>query len=261
MIGAALSVSSGINNSANAKDYSGWRADTANSRCALQFYRPAGEVLFELQINNADRSYAVNGMILLGYKRAELYDLRIAVVFEDETVLLSESSEALDDYLSQVQYSTSVGPFFRALDNSEAATFELETGGVSHTIPMDGYKQARSKLEGCIGEFVRESDPPRAPRLTSFDGVYALGKEASRRRLLSQKLEYTLTVDAKGKPIDCELSRKFRMKATRLALCRPLLKHMKFEPARNERGEPVEGTYTGIIDFDMWMSADGYIED
>jgi len=95
------------------------------------------------------------------------------------------------------------------------------------------------------------------PQLIAFDGVQQLTQAASRQRMLTQMLGYTLTVDAAGNATECTLSRKFRRKATELALCRPLLRFSRFEPARDAAGNAVEGTYSGTIDFKMLMSGKG----
>lgn len=96
-------------------------------------------------------------------------------------------------------------------------------------------------------------------KLISFDGVHQLRAEASRQNLLAQKLGFRLTIDETGKPVDCELNRAFRRKATEIALCRPLLKYMKFEPARDESGKPYASVYRSVIDFRMSMGQDGYL--
>ncbi|WP_407874017.1 hypothetical protein [Qipengyuania nanhaisediminis] len=85
------------------------------------------------------------------------------------------------------------------------------------------------------------------PVLVSFDGGHALAVAVYRQRMLARTITYTLTVDEQGTPTDCTLNPHFRRKATRSAICRPLLRHMRFEPARNAAGEPVIGTYTDGI--------------
>jgi len=101
---------------------------------------------------------------------------------------------------------------------------------------------------------------PHGPVLVAFDGIEQLAQEASRQRMLSQKLDFTLTIDPQGMPVECELSRKFRRKATEIALCRPLLKHMRFELALDDKGSAVSGRYSSTINFDMWMTQRGYLE-
>ena len=100
----------------------------------------------------------------------------------------------------------------------------------------------------------------RGPVFVSFDGLHQLVAEANRQRMLTQELGFTLEIDAEGKPTECELNREFRRRALEIALCRPLLRHMKFEPARDENGEPTTGTYSSVINFQMWMTQEGYLE-
>ena len=99
-----------------------------------------------------------------------------------------------------------------------------------------------------------------APKLISFEGTHQLGAEATRQRLLSEKIGFTLTIDAEGEVTDCELSRDFRRRATEIALCRPFMRYATFDPARNSQGEAIAGTFFIEIDFDMWMDPDGYLE-
>ncbi len=68
-----------------------------------------------------------------------------------------------------------------------------------------------------------------------------------------------MLVHAQGEATECKLHRKFRRKATEIAICRPLLKHMTFEPARDLDGNAVAASYTSVIDFNMWMTGRGYL--
>ncbi len=236
-------------------------AETSDGRCVLQFHRPAGAVLFELELDSADRSYRINGAILEGYSRAQMRDLRIAVRVDAQDLVLTDSGDALGEYLQKTGTGTPIGPFFAVLDDSKAERLELTTGSKVHALTMTGYDQAREELRECISAFLTVADPGRGPRLIAFDGLSDLKAAAWRQRLLSQDLHATLTVDPEGKPTDCALSRRFRRKATRLALCRPLLETMVFDPARDASGQPVEGTYKTAIGFEMMMGSDGYLKD
>ncbi|WP_152434392.1 hypothetical protein [Erythrobacter sp. THAF29] len=100
--------------------------------------------------------------------------------------------------------------------------------------------QATARSEGS-------SEVPRDPVLVEFKGGEALAVAVYRQRMLSRMINYTLTVDADGKPTECALTPKLRRKATRVAICRPLLKYMKFEPARDAQGNPTIGQYSSAI--------------
>jgi len=101
----------------------------------------------------------------------------------------------------------------------------------------------------------------RGPVPIAFEGGHELGVVAARQRLLSQKLGYDLTVDEAGKVTDCELDYQFRRRATQIALCRPFLKHMTFEPALDQQGNPTTGSYRFVVDFNMMIGQDGYLEE
>ena len=109
----------------------------------------------------------------------------------------------------------------------------------------------------ALAQDQREDIGPAPAFLISFDGLNELAAAASRVGMLSQVLTYTLTVGPDGKPTDCEFNRKFRRKYVQIALCRPLMKHHTFEPARDASGAPVEGRYSATIDFRMFFNSDG----
>lgn len=102
---------------------------------------------------------------------------------------------------------------------------------------------------------------PRAPVPIAFKGGHELGVSATRQRILSQRLGYTLTVDAAGTVTECALDYEFRLRATQIAMCRPFVKHMTFEPALDAAGNPVVGKYEFDVDFSMMFTQDGYLEE
>ena len=106
-----------------------------------------------------------------------------------------------------------------------------------------------------------QTDLSKAPVPIAFEGGHALGVASARERILSQTLGYVLTVDASGNVSDCELNYDFRRQATTNAMCRPFLRHMSFEPALDDKGNPTVGTYAFVIDFNMFITQDGYLEE
>ncbi len=156
------------------------------------------------------------------------------------------------------------GPIFELgtlLEDQES--FVLRVAGSEYEVPLDGFDEAHAALLECTKELTAQAlvqAGGRAPQLIAFEGMERLGAEASRQRLLSEKLGYTITVDAQGKPTDCALSREFRRRATEIALCRPFLRDATFEPALDAEGNAVEGTFFIEVDFDMWMTQRGYLE-
>lgn len=86
-------------------------------------------------------------------------------------------------------------------------------------------------------------------RLIEFTGDQEFLKESSRLRVWRGEVGYTLEVDEAGTPIDCELTNEFRMNYVNDKLCEVLMKHHSFEPAKDDSGAPVEGSYEGRLNF------------
>ncbi|MFM7404319.1 MAG: hypothetical protein ACKO1N_09585 [Erythrobacter sp.] len=97
---------------------------------------------------------------------------------------------------------------------------------------------------------------PSGLKLIAFDGLRELGSVASRVGMLAQRLDDTLEVGADGVPSRCTLSRKFRSQLVTKQLCDVLMRRMRFEPARDAWGTPVNGTHTGRINFYMPIKPD-----
>jgi hypothetical protein len=72
-------------------------------------------------------------------------------------------------------------------------------------------------------------------------------KRAFNLGLLSQDLGYTLTVAADGTVTDCTLSRSFRSPLIAREMCRSIIRSATLAPARDAAGNPVSGTYQGMI--------------
>lgn len=92
---------------------------------------------------------------------------------------------------------------------------------------------------------------PTPPQLIAFDGLRELAAASARIGMLAQRLDYTLEVGPDGKPTSCTLTRKFRSPLVTKQLCEVLMRRSRFEPARDAWGTPVNGSYTGRINFDM----------
>jgi len=97
---------------------------------------------------------------------------------------------------------------------------------------------------------------PRPVQLIAFDGVRELASTSSRLGVLSQKMDFTFEIDAAGTATDCTLSRKFRSPSVTKQLCDILMRRSRLSPALDGQGRPTTGTYTGRIDFDMWIKPD-----
>lgn len=101
---------------------------------------------------------------------------------------------------------------------------------------------------GASAEDHGQRSYPHGPVLLSFDGGEALAVAVYRQRMLTAVINYTLTVDTEGRAVDCEIVPRFRRRAPEIAICRPLMKYMVFEPARDEAGRAITGTYSDAID-------------
>lgn len=86
-------------------------------------------------------------------------------------------------------------------------------------------------------------------RLVEFTGSREFLKESARLRVWRGEVGYTLSVDAAGTPTDCEIAERFRMNYVNAKLCEVLLKHHSFEPAQDDSGAAVEGSYEGRLNF------------
>ncbi len=120
-----------------------------------------------------------------------------------------------------------------------AAALALSTAGAA------GEKE--SKTDAVAVSMTNDAGTP--VKLVEFDGEFELLKTSSRLRVWRSHLGYTITVDADGKPTDCALDDEFRRKYVNTKLCSVLLKHHKFEPARDEANEPVAGHYTNRLSY------------
>jgi hypothetical protein len=86
-------------------------------------------------------------------------------------------------------------------------------------------------------------------RLIEFTGNREFLKESTRLRVWRGEVGYTLSVDEAGTPTDCELTERFRMTYVNDKLCEVLLRTHSFEPAKDESGAAVEGSYEGRLNF------------
>ena len=130
---------------------------------------------------------------------------------------------------------------------------------ISNSVRQFAFCFAGTGLAFSAAPALADGDAPRGrgPALVSFDGLEELAAEASRNRMLTQVITYTLTVGPDGKATDCRLDREFRRRYVVTALCRRLIEHHVFEPARDAHGHAVEGAYTATVDFRMFLDRKG----
>lgn len=86
-------------------------------------------------------------------------------------------------------------------------------------------------------------------RLVEFTGDREFLKTSSRLRVWRGEVGYTLVVNETGQATGCELAEKFRMNYVNDKLCEVLIKHHSFEPAQDELGVAVQGSYEGRLNY------------
>lgn len=92
-------------------------------------------------------------------------------------------------------------------------------------------------------------DKSRAAKLVEFDGAQKLLTTAKRLRIWRAAISYRLTVDAEGKPTECEMTQAFRRNFVNSSLCNILVEHHAFEPALDTAGTPIAGSYSNSLTY------------
>ena len=118
---------------------------------------------------------------------------------------------------------------------------------------LAGTASARAEDQAAEGAAPSGGQPVR---LIAFDGGREFLSTSSRLRVWRSEVAYRLSVDAAGTPTDCELADKFRRSYVNQQLCEVLMKHHSFEPARDASGTPVEGSYSGNLNYEELREKD-----
>ena len=258
MVCAGAVVAASATMPAAGQSPAGWSVSTGNSACAVEYNSPDPEdgLFFSLQMRG-DASLAMSGSMFDRYTSTKKSPESMEVTAGDRRLVLLGSDDAMEAYADQRRFSSPVEDFIAlAADHDEAI---LVVDGQSTSIPLAGLDDIKMQYAECRVGMLGAS-AASAPILRGFDGINQVGAAAARERLLSEALLFTLNVDEAGQVTGCSLSRKFRRKATELALCRPMMKYTRFDPARDAQGNPVAGDYEMKVDFNMWMTQRGYLE-
>ena len=88
---------------------------------------------------------------------------------------------------------------------------------------------------------------PTPVKMVAFDGAHDFMKTSRRLRVWREAVDFDMTVDAQGEATECKVINEFRTTYVNKTLCEVAMAHYTFEPARNARNEPVEGTYRAHI--------------
>ncbi|MEQ8412196.1 MAG: hypothetical protein RIC51_03440 [Erythrobacter sp.] len=237
-----------------AEDSDKWSSTSGEGRCDLRHVTGEAEN-FAISLRK-DGSYALDGRALASGDGEGLVGGEIRVLAEGGNVLLSGAAAALETQRERMG-AHPVALFLAANQGGDSFTLVTEAGLTP--VPLDGYAAPAKAFGECIRVlFLPPGQRPPVP--LAFDGLRQLAAAAQRQRLLSEVIGFTLEVDEDGNPTDCSLDRDFRRRIVTIELCRPLLEHHRFAPARDAEGNAVSGTYSSRIDFRMWMKLDGYIK-
>lgn len=227
--------------------------------CRISYLQEDGLPLLILT-RSEENFYGIGGTVL-GFPRPSDERPEISARVGEQSVALLAPQTTVPHYADIWRTSVPLEALRELVEGEES--FVLDVDGTETELALDGFVEAHEAMSECAAGLDMQLFPEpeaRVPVLVAFDGMERLGAEASRQRLLSEKLGFTITVDATGKATDCDISRDFRRRATEIALCRPFLRDTTFEPARDAAGNPVEGTFYIEVDFDMWMTQRGYLE-
>ena len=93
---------------------------------------------------------------------------------------------------------------------------------------------------------VREATPVK---LVEFNGGWEVLKTSTQLRVWRSHLNYTIAVDAEGKPTSCSIDDEFRRAYVNQKLCSVLVKTHVFEPAHDAAGVPVAGDYKNSLSY------------
>jgi hypothetical protein len=237
-----------------AQEDAAWTSLAGEGRCELRYMSDENDVLTLAM--RGDGSYILSGTAIHEPASDDPGASRVIAQAGDERVLLNGES---DEMRKQGQRSGE-HPLSLFLEAARANdTVIIVSGGQERTIALTGFAERADEFEACARALML-GEGPRPPVMVGFDGLQQLTAVAQRQRLLTEVIGYTLEVNAEGEPTDCSLDRDFRRRIVTIELCRTLVEHHRFEPARDAEGDAVAGTYSSQIDFRMWMNQRGYLE-
>ena len=129
----------------------------------------------------------------------------------------------------------------------EEANGELQDRVASRSIEM---QTPPASVLKAVAQTVEDGELQASPvRLVSWDGDFELMKSSRRMRIWRTHVAYRLDVDPEGKVTNCELTETFRRRRVSDRLCEILSAHHTFQPAHDESGVPVAGTYAARMSY------------
>ena len=172
-----------------------WTVAERDDGCAVEHYPdgPEGGLQFSL-LRQADTGYSMSGLAFERYTETGERPQRIEVTADGRMILLLGPPYEMGQQARRWASSHPVDEFFAIA--SGANEFTVAVDGKKTTVSLAGFAAVRTEYDACIERMATIG--PNAPVLIEFNGMNQLAAEAGRQRMLSQKLGYTLTIDAKG---------------------------------------------------------------
>ena len=90
---------------------------------------------------------------------------------------------------------------------------------------------------------------PTPAKMVEFDGGFDFLTTSRKLRIWRSSVQFDMKVDAEGHATDCEVVDRFRKNYVNMKLCEVVMNHYTFEPARDERNQPVEGSYRASLSY------------
>jgi hypothetical protein len=232
----------------SAEDAPEWTSAAGEGRCDLRYGSATSEV-FAISYRR-DTSYALNGEAFADAQDTGLVAGEIRVLAKGGSVLLNGDAEALEAQSDRTGEHP-VPLFLAATAGGESFTVATKAG--LEVIPLAGFAGPAAAFGECARALFLDLGP-RPPVVLAFDGVEELVAAAERQGLLSDAVGFALKVDAEGRAVECTLGRGFQR--AQADLCGPLLAHHRFDPARDQEGNPVPGIYLSRVDFRVLTDRD-----
>jgi protein TonB len=133
------------------------------------------------------------------------------------------------------------GPTYREFDETEKVIPTVGRGTEivptirPDPVPSPGFTPARARPRNNPGSWLTPDDYPRAPLVEGVEGSAA----------------YRLIVSTNGKVSACEITRSTGNPQLDAATCRYIERRARFEPATDETGAKVMGSFTGNVKWEI----------
>ncbi|MEO0589758.1 MAG: hypothetical protein AAFZ11_04270 [Pseudomonadota bacterium] len=130
---------------------------------------------------------------------------------------------------------------------------ELDAARAEMLAAQAEMRAAQAEVEGAqivvqasTGDVVFDPTPAK---MVEFDGGFDFLSTSRKLRIWRSSVQFDMKVDATGHATDCEVVDRFRKNYINMKLCEVVMDHYTFEPARDERNQPVEGSYRASLSY------------